>query len=84
MSIEIKVIETNPSVPVGEMQDGDVGVIVAWTINTHIGTVVQMVGKALRIIGQPEGKGWSNAGYWATDGTCGTCKVRLLTKATFE
>jgi len=45
----------------GDMEDGDVGVIVSWLCGTHLGRIVQRYKNNLVSIGRPSGNGWSLA-----------------------
>jgi hypothetical protein len=51
---------TNDSIPLSEMKDGQIGVITKWENCTqYIGRVVQRYGNDLIIVGMPKCYGWA-------------------------
>lgn len=68
------VVRDYVSVPVDQMEDGDLAVITEWTIDRHIGEVVQRYEDVLIGIGQPNTAAWSEI----LGGNNSNCRVRLL------
>ena len=56
-----------------DLRDGQIGVIIAWLDNFHIGKIIQAYRNNLVVIGQPEGQGWSCKSQISDK-----CLVRLL------
>jgi len=65
---------------VGDMKDGDIGVIVAWMYNMYIGHVVQRYQNSLIAIGMTSDSAWHR--MWLSDecALSSGCRVRLLEK----
>jgi len=64
----------------GDMEDGDVGMIVAWAYNMYIDRVVQRYQNSLIAIGIPSDFAWPRV--WSDD-KCklsSDCRVQLLEK----
>lgn len=64
---------------VGDMKDGDVGVIIAWSTGaTYSGRIIQRYKDSLFVVGMSSGEGWSifKLDCYLSD----TCRVRLLEK----
>ena len=59
-------------IPVSQMQDGQVGVTVAWGNANCVGMVIQRHGKKLVAVGENFGQGWDGI----TE--CEECRVRIL------
>lgn len=51
--------ETSKFVTPCSMLDGQIGVIIKWTLPEYIGTIIQKVGSSLIILGIPSCHGWS-------------------------
>jgi len=61
--MSVRLVETDylPGIPVGQMKDGQIGVVVQWEREPDLlGRVVQRHGSRLISIGEPAGQTWSN------------------------
>jgi hypothetical protein len=63
---------------VGDMKDGDVGIIVDWTVAMCLDEIVQRYHNNLVGVGMSGGNGWSN--LFINDDLSTNCRVRLLEK----
>ena len=73
----IKLLKEEPieGIPVWEMKDGEIGVIVAWGYAGYIGRVVQRCKSVLINIGMESNRVWDDI-----DNLPPTCRVRVLEK----
>ena len=61
------------SINVGDMEDGDVGVVISWgTYDSYKGKIVQRYGDSLIALGLESGNSWnhcfSDGSHWPHDG----------------
>lgn len=78
--IKIRDTKQDGTIPVMDMEDGDVAVITAWIVEAYIGRVVQRYGDYLVAMGMPAASGW---GKFFTNVRAATgCRVRLLPPGT--
>ena len=68
--------ENKDSVPIAEMRDGDVAVIMEWGAPHHKGNIVQRHGKKLICLGMSEGHSWGN--LLTSLKSCSGNRVRIL------
>jgi len=60
---------------VNDMEDGDIAVVVDWTIPSIVGRIVQRYKDSLITIGMNSGEGWTNCFLQEKNEHC---RVRLL------
>jgi len=75
----LQLVKNKPNgIPVCDMNDGDIAVIVAWTQAEYVGHIVQRCGNALITLGKPEGHRWSDC--FRPGDLIPSCRVRILGK----
>jgi len=75
--IELEKKEKSKSIWVGDMEDGDVAVIVSWTIGNYAGGIVQRYGPHLVSLGMDCSGGWNS--FWCCPASVSkNNRVRLL------
>lgn len=65
-------------IPVTEMQNGQVGVIVKWEHHSYTGLIVHRVGKKLNVLGDGTGDGWNNISFGNIGTPFDNCLVRVF------
>ena len=73
--IELVKKESPEGIWVGDMKDGDVGVIVNWSLSGYSNIIVQLHNDSLIMVGQPADHRWTNVPFLDK-----SCRVRLLEK----
>jgi len=69
--------ETTNDIYVGELKDGEIGVITVWGRHySYVGKIIQRYGDCLVVLGEQSGDGWSST---PKDNNC---RVRILPKGT--
>jgi len=76
----LKLVEEKPQsvICVGDMKDGQIGVIVKWPLKSYLGRVVQRNHNRLITLGDTFDKGWGE--YYPVKARKEDCQVRLLEK----
>lgn len=66
------------SIPVRKMKDGEIGVIVEWSILEYLGRIVQRYKNHLLTVGGDPGSGWGEIFDKNGIGDFSNCRVRIL------
>ncbi len=77
--------ETTTTIPVGQMQDGEIAIVTKWSnCDGYIGDIVQRYADYLLVVGKPSGKGWGRMFNDPSKAFMdnGECMVRILPKGT--
>ena len=77
--LKLQVELVDGTIPVSEMKDGDIGVIIYWSTSRYIGRIVQRYCDCLLTVGAESGCGWGE--YFKSPYVNSGCRVRILEKS---